>query len=355
MSKNTELDILPLPFLSETELPTLIAGPCSAETLEQVLHTAHELKQMGCRVFRAGVWKPRTKPGGFEGNGCKALPWILEAKRQTGMLTAVEVATPEHVEQALKYEVDILWIGARTTTNPFAVQAIADALEDNKDICLLVKNPINPDIELWIGALERFNRAGIKHLAAVHRGFSSYQSQTYRNLPMWQIPIELRRRIPQLPIICDPSHIGGKRNLIAPLSQQALDLGFDGLMIESHCNPTEAWSDAAQQVTPCQLQDIINGLVLRNNCDITEDIHLLRTQIDELDKQLLHLLAERMGISRQIGKYKKEKKMTVLQALRYKELLDNRCAQGKAMGLNDEFVTKIFEAVHEESIEQQML
>jgi len=239
MSKNTELDILPLPFLSETEHPTLIAGPCSAETLEQVLHTAHELKQMGCRVFR---WKPRTKPGGFEGNGCKALPWILEAKRQTDMLTAVEVATPEHVEQALKYEVDILWIGARTTTNPFAVQAIADALEGNKDICLLVKNPINPDIELWIGALERFNRAGIKHLAAVHRGFSSYQSQTYRNLPMWQIPIELRRRIPQLPIICDPSHIGGKRNLIAPLSQQALDLGFDGLMIESHCNPTEAWS-----------------------------------------------------------------------------------------------------------------
>ena len=277
MSKNTELDILPLPFLSETEHPTLIAGPCSAETLEQVLHTAHELKQMGCRVFRAGVWKPRTKPGGFEGNGCKALPWILEAKRQTGMLTAVEVATPEHVEQALKYEVDILWIGARTTTNPFAVQAIADALEDNKDICLLVKNPINPDIELWIGALERFNRAGIKHLAAVHRGFSSYQSQTYRNLPMWQIPIELHRRIPTVPILCDPSHIGGRRELIAPLCQQGLDLGADGLIIETHCNPNKAWSDAEQQVTPERLDLILSQLIVRNKHTTSEELHQLRS------------------------------------------------------------------------------
>ena len=243
--------------------------------------TAQQLKNLGCRMFRAGIWKPRTKPGGFEGNGEVALPWMKQVKEETGMLTATEVATPEHVELALKYGIDILWVGARTSANPFAMQALADSLK-GIDVPVFVKNPVNPDLELWIGAMERINQAGIKRMAAIHRGFSSFDKKIYRNLPMWQIPIELRRRIPELPIICDPSHIGGRRELVAPLCQQAMDLGFDGLMVESHCSPDNAWSDAKQQVTPDVLDYILSLLVVRSETVTTEGIHELRKQIDEM-------------------------------------------------------------------------
>lgn len=269
------------------------------------------------------------------------------------MLTATEVATPEHVELCLKYGVDVLWIGARTTANPFAMQSLADSLK-GVDIPVLVKNPVNPDLELWIGGMERINQAGIKRMAAIHRGFSSYDKKIYRNLPMWQIPIELRRRIPNLPIICDPSHIGGQRELIAPLCQQAMDLGLDGLIIESHCNPDKAWSDAKQQVTPDVLDYILNLLVIRSETVSTEGIVLLRKQIDELDNQLMDLLAKRMRVCREIGQYKKEHNMTVLQTARYGEILDKRGAQGSLCGMDADFVRKIFEGVHEESVRQQM-
>ena len=346
-----ELDKIILP--SDNDRPFVIAGPCSAETEEQVMTTARQLAKKGCHNFRAGVWKPRTKPGGFEGHGEKALPWLQRVKEETGMLVATEVATPEHVDLALKYGIDILWIGARTTANPFAMQALADALQ-GVEVPVFVKNPVNPDLELWIGAMERLNQAGIKKLAAVHRGFSSYDKKIYRNLPMWQIPIELRRRIPELPIICDPSHIGGRRELIAPLCQQAMDLGFDGLLVESHCDPDRAWSDAKQQVTPDVLDYILSLLVIRDETVTTEGIHELRKQIDELDNQLMDLLAKRMRVCREIGQYKKEHNMTVLQHARYSEILDKRGAQGSLCGMDNEFVKKIFESVHEESVRQQM-
>ena len=354
MNNNTTLHIDPLPFLPSTKLPFIIAGPCSAETQEQVLCTAKQLKDAGFTLFRAGVWKPRTKPGGFEGNGEKALPWLKQVQSSLNMPVAIEVATPEHVHLALKHGITILWIGARTTTNPFAIQAIADALEGHSDVCVLVKNPISPDLELWLGALERINRAGITKLAAIHRGFSSYQNKLYRNVPMWQIPIELRRRVPELPVFCDPSHIGGARHLVAPISQQALDLGFEGLIIETHCAPDEAWSDATQQITPDVLADIVKSLTLKTANNGAEEIALLRTQIDELDKQLLELLGERMSISRQIGKYKKQRNMTVLQSIRYNELLKSRCEQGKIYHLSCSFVESLFENIHEESVKQQL-
>lgn len=286
-----ELDLLPLNLPSDNEKLTVIAGPCSAETEEQVIETARQLAYKGCHIFRAGVWKPRTKPGGFEGNGEAALPWLKRVKEETGMLTSTEVATPEHVELALKYDIDILWVGARTSANPFAMQAIADSLQ-GVDIPVLVKNPVNPDLELWIGAMERINQAGVKRIAAIHRGFSSYDKKIYRNLPMWQIPIELRRRIPELPIFCDPSHIGGRRELIAPLCQQAMDLGFDGLIIECHCDPDKAWSDAKQQITPDILDYILGLLVIRDQSVTTEGISALRKQIDDLDNQLMELLSK---------------------------------------------------------------
>jgi chorismate mutase len=348
-----ELQLEKLNLPSDNERPFVIAGPCSAETEEQVMTTALELASKGCHNFRAGVWKPRTKPGGFEGNGEKALPWMKRVKDETGMLITTEVATPEHVELALKYGMDVLWIGARTTANPFAMQALADALK-GVDIPVFVKNPVNPDIELWIGALERLNMAGIKRLGAIHRGFSSFDKKIYRNLPMWQIPIELRRRIPNMPIICDPSHIGGRRDLIAPLCQQAMDLGFDGLIVESHCDPDKAWSDAAQQVTPDVLDYILSLLVIRDENTTTEGITQLRKQIDELYNDLMQLLAKRMRVCREIGQYKKEHNMTVLQAQRYNEILDKRGAQGALCGMDSDFVKAIFEAVHEESVRQQM-
>ena len=348
-----ELTLTPLNLPSDHERPVVIAGPCSAETEEQVITTAYQLARKGCHMFRAGAWKPRTKPGGFEGQGEKALPWLKRVKEETHMLVATEVATSRHVEAALEHGIDILWIGARTSANPFAVQDLADSLK-GVDIPVFVKNPVNPDLELWVGALERINQAGITRLAAIHRGFSSYDKKIYRNLPMWQIPIELRRRIPSLPIICDPSHIGGRRELVAPLCQQAMDLGFDGLIVESHCDPDKAWSDAKQQVTPDILDYILSLLVIRNEKVTTEGIHELRKQIDELDNQLMDLLAKRMRVCREIGQYKKEHNMTVLQPARYGEILDKRGAQGSLCGLGTDFVKKVFENVHEESVRQQM-
>ena len=317
------------------------------------MNTATQLAMKGCHNFRAGVWKPRTKPGGFEGHGEKALPWMQRVKQETGMNVAIEVATPEHVELALKYGIDILWIGARTTANPFAMQALADALKGT-DIPVFVKNPVNPDLELWIGAMERLNQAGVKRLGAIHRGFSSYEQKIYRNNPLWQVPIELRRRIPELPLISDPSHIGGRRELIAPLCQQAMDLGFDGLIVESHCDPDKAWSDAKQQVTPDVLDYILSLLVIRDEHATTEGIHELRKQIDELDNQIMDILAKRMKVCREIGNYKKEHNMTVLQASRYNEILNKRGVQGTLSGMGPEFVAKVFESIHEESVRQQM-
>ncbi|PTL33048.1 3-deoxy-7-phosphoheptulonate synthase [Prevotella sp. oral taxon 376] len=348
-----ELDLRPLNLPSDNERPFVIAGPCSAETEEQVMSTARELARKGCHNFRAGVWKPRTKPGGFEGKGEEALGWMKQVKEETGMRITTEVAKPEHVELCLKYGIDILWIGARTSANPFAMQDLADSLR-GVDIPVFVKNPVNPDLELWIGAMERINQAGIKRLAAIHRGFSSYDQKIYRNLPMWQIPMELHRRIPGLPLICDPSHIGGRRDLIAPLCQQAMDLGFDGLIIESHCNPDAAWSDAKQQVAPDVLDYILSLLVVRDEHSTTEGITLLRKQIDELDNDLMELLAKRMRVCREIGQYKKEHNMTVFQANRYNEILEKRGAQGSLMGMDAKFIAKVFEGVHEESVRQQM-
>lgn len=330
------------------------AGPCAAESEEQVMDTALRLADGGrVAVFRAGVWKPRTKPGGFEGNGEKAMPWLQEVKKETGMKVSTEVATPEHVEIALKYGVDILWVGARTSANPFAMQALADSLK-GVDVPVLVKNPVNPDLELWIGALERINGAGVKRIGAIHRGFSSYDKKIYRNLPMWQIPIELKRRIPELPILCDPSHIGGCRELIAPLCQQAMDMGFEGLIVESHCEPDKAWSDAKQQVTPDVLDYILSLLVVRDGTTTTEGISQLRSQIDDLDNQLMDLLAKRMRVCREIGQYKKEHNMTVVQTGRYNEILDKRGAQGALCGMSPEFVKQAFEMIHEESVRQQI-
>lgn len=349
-----ELKLKPLNLPGiENKRPLVIAGPCSAETEEQVMATAKALAKNDIKIFRAGVWKPRTKPGGFEGNGEKALPWLKRVKEETGMLIATEVATPKHVEASLNAGVDILWVGARTTANPFAVQELADSLR-GIDVPALVKNPVNPDLELWIGALERINQAGIERLGAIHRGFSSYDKKIYRNLPMWQIPIELRRRIPALPLICDPSHIGGRRDLIAPLCQQAMDLGMDGLIIESHCNPDEAWSDASQQVTPDILDYILGLLVVRDTKQSTESLSALRKQIDQYDDQLIELLAKRMRVSREIGMFKKEHDMTVLQTGRYTEILEKRGAQGALCGIGADCIKEIFEAIHEESVRQQL-
>lgn len=333
--------------------PLVIAGPCSAESEEQVLNTAKQLSHLGIQIFRAGIWKPRTKPGGFEGVGEQGLPWLREVKEETGMLTTTEVATAKHVEQALKAGIDILWIGARTSANPFAVQDVADALK-GVEIPVMFKNPVNPDLELWIGGMERINKAGIKRIAAIHRGFTAYEKVIYRNLPMWHVPIELRRRIPNLPILCDPSHMGGRRELIAPISQQAMDLGYDGLIIESHCEPEKAWSDAKQQVTPDVLSFILEKLVIRSTGDSTESLRALRKQIDELDDQVIETLSKRMRISREIAQYKKEHNVAIVQPTRYDEIINKRSAQGVLSGMSGEFMKTMFEAIHEESVRQQM-
>ena len=334
------------------ERPIVIAGPCSAETEEQTFEAAKRLSQIGIKIFRAGVWKPRTKPGGFEGNDKNALRWLQRVKAELGMYVAIEVATAAHVHKALNYGIDIMWIGARTTANPFAVQEIADALE-GVDIPIFIKNPVNPDLDLWIGAIERINNAGITRIAAIHRGFSSYDKKIYRNLPQWHIPIELHRQIPELPLFCDPSHIGGCRELIAPLCQQAMDLNFNGLIIESHCCPEKAWSDSAQQVTPEVLELILNNLVIRDTKQTTENLSILRRQIDEVDNNILELLAKRMRVSDEIGQYKKEHNMPILQTQRYDEILQTRINQAVNMGMSAEFMKTVLVAIHEESVRHQ--
>lgn len=347
-----KLESILLPGVDK-ERPLIIAGPCSAETEEQVMTTAKELAANGVKILRAGIWKPRTKPGGFEGVGSEGLGWLKQVKKETGMYVSTEVATQKHVYEALKYGIDMLWIGARTTANPFAVQEIAEALQ-GVDIPVLVKNPVNPDLELWIGALERLSKVGLTRLGAIHRGFSSYDKKIYRNLPQWHIPIELKRRYPDLPVICDPSHIGGKRELIHQLSQQAMDLGFEGLIIETHCNPDCAWSDASQQVTPARLKEILESLIIRTVGQTTEDLSILRRQIDELDAQLLELLAKRMRVSCEIGTFKKEHNMAIVQTDRYDEILHKRIAEAEEMGMNPEFMRVVLEAIHEESVRQQV-
>ncbi len=337
----------------ELERPIIISGPCSAETEEQLLSTAHQLHKLGVKIFRAGVWKPRTKPGGFEGVGKIGLEWMQRVRRETGMLISVEVATPEHVRQALDAKMDMLWIGARTSANPFAMQDIADALQ-GVDIPILVKNPVSPDLDLWMGAMQRLRNAGITRLGAIHRGFSSYGDSLYRNQPIWSIPIELHRKYPNMPIICDPSHMGGKREMVEPITQQAMDLGFSGVMIESHCNPSEAWSDAAQQLTPCDLGEVLSRIVIRDKKVSTQDLSDLRREIDQLDETLLELLAKRMKISRSIGIFKKEHDMPILQATRYDEILAKRGAQAEALGLDVDFVNDILQSIHEASVELQI-
>jgi chorismate mutase len=351
--KELELQSILLPGVDKKR-PLVIAGPCSAETEEQVMNTAKALAAKDVRMFRAGIWKPRTKPGGFEGVGSAGLPWLKRVKEETGMYVATEVATRDHVFEALKAGIDILWIGARTSANPFAMQEIADALQ-GVDMPVLIKNPVNPDIDLWIGAIERIYGAGLHRIGVIHRGFSSYDKKMYRNLPLWNLPIELRRRYPDLPILCDPSHIGGKRELIAPLCQQAMDLNFDGLIVESHCNPDEAWSDASQQIAPDVLDYVLNLLVIRDVMQTTENLTELRRQIDSIDEGLLELLAKRMRISREIGIYKKEHNMPVLQTPRYGEILENRAKTGASMDLNTDFVRKMLSQIHEESVRQQMI
>ncbi len=335
--------------------PLIISGPCSAESEEQMLTTALALKANGIKVFRAGIWKPRTRPNSFEGVGSIGLAWMKTVKKETGMLISTEIANVKHVYESLKAGVDILWIGARTSVNPFAVQEIAEALK-GVDIPVFVKNPINPDLELWIGAMERINQVGINKVGAIHRGFSSFEKSQFRNQPQWQIPIELKRRFPDLPIICDPSHICGNRDLLASVSQKALDLDFDGLMIETHCTPDKAWSDAKQQITPAELNELVSNLVLREmkpeNISLS-DLEDLRFKIDQFDNELLDILGKRMKSVQEIGEYKKQNLMTILQTNRWDGILKTRVEQGIKLDLSAEMVTSIFKSIHLESINRQ--
>lgn len=334
----------------------IISGPCSAETEEQVIQTAQQLAAIGkVNLFRAGIWKPRTRPGMFEGIGTAALPWLLQAKKTTGLPTTVEVATAKQVEDALKFDVDVLWIGARTTVNPFSVQEIADALK-GVNIPILIKNPINPDIDLWQGAVERIEKTGITDIGLIHRGFSSYGNTSYRNAPMWHLAIEMKSRNANKIFICDPSHIAGRRDLLLELSQKSIDFGYDGLMIESHITPDIAWSDAQQQITPGVLNNLLNKIIWRkSNLNIEEQNQLqkLRLQIDQLDDELLQILSKRMKIADEIGLYKKENNITILQAVRWNEILDRAFKKNSTLGLSIEFIKKYFEAVHLESINHQ--
>ena len=337
--------------------PLIISGPCSAETEEQLVETAQRLANTGkIDVLRAGIWKPRTKPGLFEGIGTKGLPWLQKAKQLTGLPVTVEVATARQVEDALHFDVDILWIGARTTVNPFSVQEIADALR-GVDIPVLIKNPINPDLELWGGAVERIARSGIKQIGLIHRGFSNYGNTEYRNAPMWHLAIEMKRRNPDMPIICDPSHISGRRDILQDVSQKSIDLDFDGLMIESHIDPDNAWSDAKQQITPERVAEMLDALVWRKEDVASEEFHAalakLREQINHLDDELMQILGQRMKIAENIGTYKKENNITILQTNRWNEILERAFGRGDRMGLSREFVTKYFDAVHMESINHQ--
>lgn len=348
-------DIGPLSFPGiESGSPLVIAGPCSAESEQQTLDTARALSAIGVKVYRAGIWKPRTMPGSFEGIGDEGLQWLQAVKRDTGMMVATEVATVEHVRAALDAGIDILWIGARTTANPFAVQDIADQVQGHDEITVLVKNPVNPDLDLWLGALQRFSNAGITRLGAVHRGFSSAGAHIYRNDPQWHIPFELRRLAPGMTLLCDPSHIGGKREYVEPLSQLAMDAGFDGLMIESHCNPAQALSDSAQQITPSELKSILDKLVVRSGAPIEDELALLRQQIDDCDHELLAVLARRMSISREIGRFKKANNLRVVQPARYQNVMNARVDEGNRLGLDTDFTKRIMQSIHEESVRQQL-
>ncbi|HLP53278.1 MAG TPA: chorismate mutase [Chitinophagales bacterium] len=356
---NKKFDIAPLSQWTNTaNHPFVIAGPCSAEGEEQVMVTVQEIVKHAAgkvNMIRAGIWKPRTRPNSFEGVGEIGLPWVKNAGRAVGLPVTVEVANPEHVEAALKNDIDVLWIGARTTVSPFAIQEIADSLK-GVDIPVLIKNPINPDLELWVGAVERFYQAGLTKLGVIHRGFSSYEKTVYRNPPMWEIPIELRRRYPEIPIIVDPSHMGGTRDMIYMLSQQGMDMGFDGLMIESHINPDKAWSDAKQQVTPERLGEILNALIVRQpkvNEDGLKPLHDLRARIDRIDDYIIELLAERMGISEDIGALKKENRLAIHQSERWAQIVKRALEKGKTGGLTEEFILKFFQQIHNESIRHQ--
>ena len=336
--------------------PLVIAGPCSAETEDQVLKIAHDLKDTDVSVYRAGIWKPRTRPGMFEGVGAIGLKWLDKVKKETGLLTATEVANASHVKLALEYDIDVLWIGARSTVSPFIVQEIADAL-DGTDKIVLVKNPVNPDLALWLGGIERLYSANIKKLGVIHRGFSTYEKSKYRNNPEWQLPIELQNKFPDLPLICDPSHIAGRRDILQDISQTALDLNFDGLMIETHIDPDNAWSDAAQQITPSVLVKMMEDLKIRTltseEADYKNQLNTLRTQIDVIDHGLLETLGKRMKVAVSIGELKKKKNVAVLQTKRWNEILGNMSLEGEKKGLSEEFVLRMFKAIHQESINNQ--
>ena len=346
----TWLDDMKLPH------PLVIAGPCSAETEEQVLEIAHELKDSDVNYYRAGIWKPRTRPGNFEGVGALGLGWLKKVKEETGMKTCTEVANAAHCKLALENDVDLLWIGARSTVSPFIMQEIADALQGTDKI-VLVKNPVNPDLALWLGGIERLYTAGIKNLGAIHRGFSTYDKSKYRNNPNWQLAIEFQDKFPDLPLICDPSHITGNREMIQDVSQVALDLNFDGLMIETHTNPDKAWSDAAQQVTPTKLKSIMEELKIKKETETAssyrEPLENLRAQINVVDDQLIELLGKRMEVADKIGELKKEQNVAVLQSRRWNEILGNMVLEGSSKGLSEEFVLKMFKAIHQESINHQ--
>ena len=360
MAKSPRLEITPLNEWGMFHLPPrpcVIAGPCSAETEEQVMTTAAQLKEIGINVYRAGIWKPRTHPGSFEGVGAQGLKWMQRAKRELGLKIATEVASEKHVFDCLKYGVDLVWIGARTTANPFLVQEIAEALADT-DIPVLVKNPVNPDLDLWIGALERLNRAGIRKIGVIHRGFSTSEKIKYRNDPLWQYVIELRSLCPELPFFCDPSHLAGSREYITEISQRAMDLGLEGLMVESHCDPSVALSDAKQQLTPAALADMLENQLVVRDADTSdsaykETISQLRAKIDVIDENLIHTLAQRMEISRRIGQSKRENNIAILQTGRWEAVLADVCAKGQERGLDEEFIKTVFNAIHEASIKAQ--
>lgn len=336
--------------------PLVVAGPCSAESEIQVMETARQIRSCGVEVFRAGIWKPRTHPNNFEGVGSQGLKWMQRVKSELGMRICTEVASERHVFDCLKFGVDMVWLGARTTANPFLVQEIAEALRDI-DIPVLVKNPVNPDLDLWVGALERLNQCGVRKLGVIHRGFSSFEKIRYRNNPEWQLAIELRSLYPDMPFFCDPSHMAGCRDYIREISQRALDLGLDGLMIESHCDPTCALSDAAQQLTPPELRELLKSLVVRKNDsdspEYRENIDQLRAKIDVIDENILYILGSRMRISRQIGEYKKRNNIAILQTSRWDSLLSEVIAKGAQQGLSEKFVTDLFNAIHEESVQVQ--